>query len=63
MKQTLVFKRPATVDEIITQLHGVKQDSSDRHPYHFCECSECGRTYILRSDNIRTKKCRCQGGK
>lgn len=61
---TLKAIRLATPDDVRIQLRR-KEIPKTNNRYWYCQCQApgCGKVYIIRSDNLLRKKCKCQGGR
>ncbi len=64
----LYYVRPANNTElsrlnsyrIISTMYSSRLDKHGTHQYWSCYCIRCGTDHIVRSDNRKTKQCKCK---
>ena len=52
----------ATAQDLLTHMRGGR-NPKDTHRWHNCQCTECRKTVVIRSDHVTTQLCRCQRAK
>lgn len=38
----------------------LKRVAGNRNKYWYCQCTKCDKVYVVRSDHLAGKRCRCQ---
>lgn len=66
---TLWVKRLATLEDLLQHKQKTKRDKlavsrildkKQRHKYWYCQCTACQKVYIVSSDYLSRKTCKCR---